>query len=556
MASYSSWREGIQLVQGLEPPEHVLARLNAATDDVAAWIIEEEAWASAYAGVHPQLRFEGMTVEESQEVVAQRRVFETLRFELEAVRVRGNLGETLLGRELERYMRLVEDGPGRPAPELQQLRTQRHVVAVRDDRLRFAVRTALHERGDSDVVAHYARIAESQQALLGLCSVAERTELRGTAFSLTPTTQHMASDMTLDDRLGGEPEPAEAIPTDSRILSSPVPLAGRTIHGVDITGITPTALFQRRVGTWRPLLPYDNATGNVTVDIQMRGLGVANKTSSITQEWLHVLAAKYLAREKVLWKRHQGVFRHEWPGGGVAKMALGDDNKTRFGDLEPDESRFQAGNRFLGGDVRRPDARGWEVVPVEKPDFTDVSADPTVRYYPFTFYRRAAIGGSRCALWKYLHCMWELMQTAPETVQPADHLLGPTNLGYRIVHKHADEPRLHPDEVELLFAPFKRPRGEMVAVAPLIEEPEGGEDVPFDRDAVAIVPIDLVILRNEMETTYRLAQGHEFLLAPEAVESDTSELTLLALVGEGSGREGSPCGLSSTQASPTWAPRI
>ena len=112
MASYSSWREGIQRVQGLEAPAHVIARIKANTDDLAAWLIEDVMLARAMG----TLRFEGLDIPGTQEVVAQKQANESLRMDLEAVRVRGLLGDTLTPDEMARYERIRDDGSCLPSP--------------------------------------------------------------------------------------------------------------------------------------------------------------------------------------------------------------------------------------------------------------------------------------------------------------------------------------------------------------------------------------------------------------------------------------------------------
>ena len=525
MASYAAWREGIQRVQGLESPAHVVDRVNAGTDDVVAWMAEDAALGVAFGDGSSGLHFEGLTQNESADVVAQSRLYDELRFAAEALRVRGELGEELQGLDAARYERMREEGPGMrlpipppppppphrpgsPCHELGRLRLQRQSVLARVDRLRFAARSRLHQRKETEILALWAQVADTQHQMLSLSAVAERDELRGTVFSLTPTIESVEEDAH-DDGAQEDLSPAK---------SSAIALTGRIVDGVDIRGVSLNMLAGRAVGTWRSLLPRNDSEGKSTVNLTMRGLGVANKPSYLTERWLGQLARKYEAREAVLRaRRGRQTYRHPWPR-GVTRMALArtdavkdavknDRPVTDLGLLLPDASRF--------GPDRRFDGNAWvhvvETVTAQATAWDDVSADPTVKYYPFTFYRRAAVAGSRCALWKYLHSMQQqIEQGLPAS---ADFLANADRTPYFIGRADLGDPPLTNDELERLFAPFADIR-----------------PAPDRLGAVAVVPFDAAVLRNEMETTYRLAVGEIFLLDPN---TSADERALFALLGEG-----------------------
>lgn len=353
-----------------------------------------------------------------------------------------------------------------PTYDSVRLQALRHIATTHGDPLKDAVYA--QASSSSDVVdlfqisaAHGAHAIRTQE-MIDMLDVASEGTMRGTVFN-------MAWRDDMPSVAGGMPVPvhAPAVVAEPRPKAEPGPIPAAVPFGVRERASTWASEGGRNpyrvrvdlqpVGSFAPL-DEPNFSRNVRV------LFLAQQGDTARRDWLQALWARYEGAEHRHRQEYGGAapFSVDWL---VSNMANRNQDPGEFDQAAYSERWPTPYTPMVDINARDFDFATVYAQPGTVPSTPDrvieSSWDPTIRYYPFTFYKRAAVAGSKAALYKYCYLMW------------------------RVIRGHAEEADRE---------------GRYVPRYPRVGPDPGPSQI--DRR-----PWDTEALKNEMDTIFRLCQG-------------------------------------------------
>ncbi len=289
-----------------------------------------------------------------------------------------------------------------PTPDTERLRTLYRFQVAQSDPLRYALTNAVRETVRRGPLLLEAQAYQSRRLaeMLDMADARSRLALKGTVFNL------------VGSGVGGVPaQQQQQQPTSSVLQQQAVPLSGRRrwINPDDPRATRATHSEPRggNLGDWRP--PFETEG----LDANMRRFLVKNHDTAMANAWLAELHYRYQLAD---WKQQQQPDPPprrimKWKPGHMDKFHKFLPHGIVWG-KEEDESVFGWAYRYdIPPAASKPQPPGLETrAPPKMPDSTsardDESYDATLNTHPYTFYKRAAVGGSRSALFKYAYLMW------------------------------------------------------------------------------------------------------------------------------------------------------
>lgn len=340
--------------------------------------------------------------------------------------------------------------------------------------------TANHITGDT-TIARLARQAQMYHArrideALDMLDVAAETTLRGTVFNLAWRDDRDVPENDEKSTMGGTggvspPPPPTPMVKMAALDAVPLGVRDRAPRWARNNPYRDVPIAEQEVGSFAPLM-------DTSLDHKLRLLYLARQNAPTTNAWLEHLWRTYEARDRQLLAAAMAAGGRYPPGLFSVSWDLSDGSDLRLF-IDRAYKIPWGTNGVIMVAARHVKNFDWTSIyqapnePAPGPwmrRITETSFDPTLQYYPFTFHKRAAVGGSAASLLKYCYLMWSLIRA--------------------------------------LNAPPRHPR-----YAP-----------PYPRLPTGAV--DATVLKNEMDTIFRLCQGHFTYLDTRDADEEAFLLTM------------------------------